>query len=316
MKALYIMSSPRGGSTLLSLALGRHSQIANLGEVSFIPKLLSLHEDCTCKERLSECPEWSNVFDSLCNMTGVDMRKTPYALHLDDVMKYKGGTGKIDHNHQKKWRMLRSKIRGAIDTILLKYQPEFGGKLITLPSIKKGANNTIKLYEAASTVWDKDVVIDASKLPRKAVHLYKQQPENVRILHLTRDSRGVCSSRKSHMDLEFAAKRWNYYHSTTIKLLDRWVSTEHRKQLKYENFVSDPKKHLQDLCQWLEVPYSEDILDFNNFVTEHSAGGNPTRFKFSEGIRPVDEKWKEVLTTQDINLLDSINSELNQLLGY
>lgn len=315
MKALYIMSSPRGGSTLLSLALGRHSSIANLGEVSFIPKLLSLDELCTCGEMLSQCDSWALVFERLAASSGVDMRTAPYDLHLDDVMKYKGGTGKIDHSHQTRWRMMRSKLRGAVDTAALRLSPG-AGSLVTLPSIAIGAENTLSLYRAATEVWQKDVVIDASKLPRKAVHLYNKSPDDVRIVHLTRDSRGVCASRKSHMPLESAAKRWNYYHSTTLNLLEKWVRPEHRVRLKYEDFVADPEKHLRELCQWVEIPYSEHMLNFDHYVSEHSAGGNPTRFKFSEGIRPVDERWREVLSKEDIQTLDRVNGELNQRLNY
>jgi len=123
MKAVYIMSSPRGGSTLLSLVLGRHPLISNLGEVSFIPKLLSLDELCTCQEQLNQCPDWAKVFAQIKQNTGADMSSQPYSLHLDDVMKYKSGTGKVDHNHQTKWRMLRSKVRGLLDTLMLKYLP-------------------------------------------------------------------------------------------------------------------------------------------------------------------------------------------------
>jgi len=312
MKALYIMSSPRGGSTLLSLALGRHPDVANLGEVSFIPKLLALDELCTCEETLSECDEWAKVFTELKSISGVDMRETPYGLRLDDVMKYKSGTGKVDYQYQTKYRMLRSKVLGALDTYLLKL-PFF----VPEPSIKQGAKNTVKLYQAAAKAWNKKVLIDASKLPRKAIHLYKQAPDDVRIIHLTRDSRGVSASRKSHeMGLEHAAKRWRYYNSMALDLLERWIPQPHKKRLRYEDFVADPETSLRDLCEWLEIPYSEQMLDFSQYVSEHSAGGNPTRFKFSEGIRKGDERWRKILTEDDLQTIERINGDLNKKLGY
>ena len=315
MKSVYIMSSPRGGSTLLSLVLGRHADIANLGEVSFIPKLLALDELCTCQDQLNACSEWQSVFNLIKQETGADMLSDPYALHLDDVMKHKSGTGKIDHQYQTKWRMARSKLRGGIDAATLKYFPA-SGVLPSLPSIRKGADNTLALYQAAAKAWGKQVVVDASKLPRKAVHLYRQAPDNVRIIHLTRDSRGVAASRKSHMQLAPAAQRWNYYHAMSLDLVDKWIAPEHCVRLKYEDFVNDPAAKMGELCDWLEIPHSEQTLDFDVDIKTHSAGGNPTRFKFSEGIRPVDERWRTILSESDLAEVETICGDVSRRLGY
>jgi len=296
------MSSPRGGSTLLSLVLGRHADIVNLGEVSFIPKLLALNELCTCQQQLNQCAEWQSVLELIKQQTGADMSHDPYALHLDDVMKQKSGTGKIDHQYQTKWRMIRSKLRGGVDTALLKYFP-VSGMLPSLPSISKGADNTLALYNAAAKAWDKKVVVDASKLPRKAVHLYRRAPDDVRIIHLTRDCRGVSASRKSHMQM-------------SLELVDKWIAPEHLVRLKYEDFVNDPATKVNELCDWLDIPYSEQTLDFDIDVKTHSAGGNPTRFKFSEGIRPVDERWKTVLSNMDLAEIERICGDVSRRLGY
>lgn len=315
MKAVYIMSSPRGGSTLLSLVLGRHPLIANLGEVSFIPKLLSLDELCTCQEQVNQCSKWAEVFARIAQDKGVDMNSQPYGLHLDDVMKYKSGTGQIDHNHQRKWRMVRSKIRGGLDTLMLKHLPS-SGKFLSLPSVKVGVKNTLALYQSVADTWNKEVVVDASKLPRKAIHLYKNAPDNVRIIHLTRDSRGVSASHKSHKQLRLGAERWSYYHSLSMRLINKWVAPEHVMRLKYEDFVNQPDVHLRELCEWLEIPYSKQALDFSMDVESHSAGGNPTRFNFSNGIRSVDERWRTILSEADLAIVESLCGNVSRKLGY
>jgi len=254
MKAVYIMSSPRGGSTLLSLVLGRHPDIANLGEVSFIPKLLSLDELCTCQQQLNQCTEWAKVFLSLENTKQINMASNPYGLHLDDAMKQKSGTGKIDYNYQTRWRMSRSKIRGGMDSLLLKYLPP-AGPFLSLPSIKKGANNTLALYQAAADTWQKNVVVDASKLPRKAIHLYKQSPDKIRIIHLTRDSRGVSASNKATREIPLTAERWRYYHSMSLEMIDKWVEPEHVRRFKYEDFVNEPDLRLREITFGWRKPH-------------------------------------------------------------
>jgi len=138
----------------------------------------------------------------------------------------------------------------------------------------------------------------------------------VRIIHLTRDCRGVSASRKSHMQLAPAAERWRYYHSMSLDLLDKWIAPEHLVRLKYEDFVNDPATKVNELCDWLDIPYSEQTLDFDIDVKTHSAGGNPTRFKFSEGIRPVDERWKTVLSNMDLAEIERICGDVSRRLGY
>ncbi|MEE9491833.1 MAG: sulfotransferase [Gammaproteobacteria bacterium] len=317
-KTLYIMSSPRGGSTLLSLVLGQHPRIANLGEVCYIPKLLSLGEHCTCGSELRECSEWGRVFADLASRTGVDMRLTPYGLHLDDAMKWKDGTGKVDHKYQSRKRVALARFRGAMDTIGLDIPRPIGGAWLTLPSLKEGARNTMRLFSSAANVWDKDVIVDASKLPRKAVHLYREFPDDVRILHLTRDGRGVSASRMTqNMPFERAVKRWKHYHSLTKKLLDKWVDPAHYYSMKYEEFTTDPELHMQELCQWLGVPYDKQMLEFGQDTVMHSAGGNPTRFKLAdEGIRPMDDRWRTKLTEENIRHFEEIAGGLNRGLGY
>lgn len=316
-KALYIMSSPRGGSTLTSLTLGQHPKIVNLGEVCFIPKLLSLDELCTCGSQLNQCSEWGEVFAKLAEKTGVDMRQSPYGLHLDDAMKWKGGTGKIDHQRQTKTRKIIAKYRSALDVAGLALPTALGGRWATIPSIKEGVQNTMALFTAAAEQWDAEIVVDASKLPRKAVHLYREFPEQVRILHLTRDGRGVSASRMNHMPFEKSTERWHHYHQVTKQLLGKWVAPEHQFAMQYEAFTSDPEQWTKDLCNWLEIDYTPTMLQFNTEDVFHSAGGNPTRFKLAEeGIRPTDDRWRTKLSQEQIDQFESSAGELNRSLGY
>lgn len=316
-KAIYIMSSPRGGSTLLSFVLGQHSAMTNLGEVSFIPKLLALRENCTCGAVLGECAEWGRVFAELASTTGVDMRESPYGLHLDDATKWKDGSGKIDHARQTPARLAIAQFRGAVDTLGLNLPAAVGGSWATPPSVKQGVRNTMALYSSAAAVWQKEVVVDASKLPRKAVHLYRAYPEHVRILHLARDGRGVSASRMSHMPFERAVERWKHYHSITKELLNRWVKPAHQFSLRYEDFSADPGHWLKALCGWMDIPYDERMLEFSANSVSHSAGGNPTRFKLAEeGIRPVDDRWRTKLTAENISKFEALAGSVNRQLGY
>ena len=316
MKVVFILSSPHSGSTLVSLVLGMHSSSANLGEVSFIPKLLALEELCTCGERLRHCATWSPVFDGLRSRTGVDLRDRPYDLYLGDLIKPAWDSGRIDLAYQTRRRRIAARLRAAADRAALELPSWLGGPWTALPSIRTSVKNTLELYHEAAQAWEKDLIIDASKFARKAVRLHMERPDCVRVLHLVRDGRAVTTSRMKYMSAHKAMERWSHYNRLTIRLLNRWVSPEYRKLLRYEDFVRVPEVHLQELCDWLEIRFEPSMLRFAKDQKVHSAGGNPARFTISGGIKPPDERWRTSLTEQDLLAFKHIAGPLNEQLGY
>ena len=317
MKFLYIVSSPHGGSTLLSLVLGMHPRAANLGEASLIPKQLAKGEPCTCGEPLGVCAAWRPVFELLAIRENVDLRTSPYGFFLGDVIKSSIGSGLIDTEYQTRWRTVVARTRGAADTLALLGAPHRAFlRLLTLPSIRESVDNTIRLYEIAAQAWGRELIVDASKLPKKAVHLYLRDPARVRILHLVRDGRGVLASRLKYMSIENASGRWIHYQKLSQQLLRRWVPREHKRVLRYEEFATDPALHARQLCEWLGIEFLPEMLDVSGKRTSHSAGGNPARFNLSRGIGPPDERWRSVLSAEQLERFERIAGALNRELGY
>jgi hypothetical protein len=314
---IYVVSSPHGGSTLFSHVLGRHPDVSNLGEVSFLPKLLALDEPCSCSEVMRDCRYWSDVLVRFWEITGYDLRLDPYSADFGDAPKGRLGSGLVDRAHQTWLRFYAMKARGAVDTVSVLYAPRFVGlKSCSLPRIRRGVENTLALYDAARAATGVRMIIDASKMPRKAAHLYVAAPERVRIVHLTRDGRGVVASRKRYMPVKHAAKRWSHYHRLSLRLLDRWVPENHRLRVSYEEFASAPERCLREIFAWVGMSYSEDCLDFATKTVSHSAGGNPARFHMASGIRGVDETWRESLTAKDLETFARFASNENKVLGY
>ena len=154
MKFVYIVSSPHGGSTLVSSVLGMHPRAANLGEVSLLPKLLAKAEACTCGQPLVACTAWQPVFELLARRENVDLRTSPYGFFLGDAVKSSIGAGLIDTEHQTRWRMAVARMRGAADTMALLGAPHRAPlRLLTLPSIRAGVDNTLRMSEVAAEAW-------------------------------------------------------------------------------------------------------------------------------------------------------------------
>ena len=317
LRYVYVVSSPHGGSTLFSYVMGKHPEVQNLGEVSFIPKLLALGEACSCGKPLRECEFWGGTLAEYATVTGVDLRMQPYGVPLGDAPKAKSGTGLIDHRHQTRLRYALMKVRGALDTVSVLHAPVGAGlRRFSLPSVTRGVDNTIALYRTAARATGARLIVDASKLPRKAAHLYVAAPDRVRIVHLTRDGRGVVASRKRYMPVSFAAERWNHYHGLATRLLERWVPAAHRMRLSYEEFATRPETVLRRVFDWLETDYSEECLRFGSAAEVHSAGGNPARFEMGGGIRGVDERWRSTLTEPELEEFERRAGAQNRAFGY
>lgn len=316
-RVVYFLSSPRGGSTLLGELLGRHSKGANLGEVAQIPKHLALGELCTCGIPECECPAWARVFDELDQRTGVDLRRQPYGLYLGDAIKQRLAGGRVDREHQTRFREIQAKLRGAVDTAQLLSLPNRGfTRSLTLPSVRRSVDNTFELYTAAAQAWHASLLIDASKAPKKGVHLYLGRPDVVRLIHLVRDGRSVCASRLEQMPIRHAAERWSHYHRLADRLLERWVNPEHWRRLRYEDLARDPEASLGTLLDWLGFEFEAEMLDFSVQYESHSAGGNPARFVVGEGITPPQEKWRTAFGTSDLQEFDVYAGPLNRRFGY
>lgn len=317
-KFVYIVSSPHGGSTLLSHVLGKHPEALNLGEVSFVPKLLALGEPCSCGEVLHACDWWGKVFARYADAVGHNMRDDPYGVFLGDAPKHRDkGSGLIDLEQQTQLRFFLMKARGALDTLAVLYAPQSVGLApFALPSVKDGVQNTLALYDAALDVSGDMIAVDASKMPRKAAHLYVARPEQVRIIHLTRDGRGVVTSRRKYMPVDHAAKRWAHYHRLSRRLLERWVPPAHRRRFSYEEFATEPERVLRSVADWLEIDYSDQFLNFDNAATSHAAGGNPARFELEGGIRGVDERWRDTLSADELAIFERYAGAQNRSLGY
>lgn len=62
-KVIYIAGSGRSGSTLLSLLLSQHPQIANFGQIRDVFLARSNNAICSCGEGLESCTIWGTVLD-------------------------------------------------------------------------------------------------------------------------------------------------------------------------------------------------------------------------------------------------------------
>lgn len=133
-----------------------------------------------------------------------------------------------------------------------------------------------------------------------------------KILHIVRDGRAnaYSMSSRSYQNLELSAQKWvdgNIFGLVNQSIL----GSENYKILPYENLLTDPQKELESVCDFLEIPFSETMLDLSdNKMAEEK------RYVKSFFDTSKIDKWKEQISLKEIKKVESIQGTLLEKFGY
>jgi hypothetical protein len=129
-----------------------------------------------------------------------------------------------------------------------------------------------------------------------------------KFIHIIRDGRACAAS---------FWRRWGRTPELTIYRWKRLVETGRRDgeklgdryfELRYEDLTADPEKWMRDLCAFLGVVYTPDVLASRQPQSEHS--GETGR------IAKSTPKWREQLSGRCVARLEEIGGVMLETLGY
>ncbi|KHD10225.2 hypothetical protein PN36_04375 [Candidatus Thiomargarita nelsonii] len=309
----YICSAARSGSTFCDMLLGGHSQLASLGEFSFLGKDIALDELCSCGTLVKECSEWAKVIDRVYHEKSIELRQQPYALPQWDTKARRV----VDFQQQTPQYLLIRKLRSLWMRMRF-YMPTPVARHTPIPAkLRQGISNTLYLYDIVREEWNSQIVVDSSKQAYQALSLYEKCGSSMRIILLTRDGRGVYLSRRSKgISRQLSVGKWRHYYLHALPLLRRYIHPDHIYMLKYEDLASQPETTLRRLCQFLEIHFEKQMLDLAA-GSRHIVGGNynAKMNRNSRGIQ-LDERWKLDLTGDELAYFMRHGGTLNRQLGY
>lgn len=145
----------------------------------------------------------------------------------------------------------------------------------------------------------------------------------MKIIHVIRDPRAVSASRKKLVEGEnypwlFLCRQWR-----KLAIFTRFFSNHEDYKnsllvLKYEELVSNPQKASQRICQFLEVDFSEEMVNAQQF---RDGDGSPWQANSSyqpEGTISTSfiEKWRQALTPEEIRYIELLCYPEMDLFGY
>jgi hypothetical protein len=295
---IYIMSPSYSGSTLLTFLLANHPSISTIGELK-ASALGDVNEyDCSCGKKILECGFWAEV--------AREMRARGNRFSLDRF-----GTHFRSENYQID-RILRATVRGGLFEEIRRLAIAF------VPGCKAERDRILhqnnELIDVVCGIQGGGCYLDGSKDPVRLKHFYESGLWDIRVIFLVRDGRGVANSYMNHVgvNMEFAANEW-LHKCKEMDRLRRLIPKSKLLFLKYEDLCRETDEMLNALLVFAGLDADQFQADFGK--NTHHILGNAMRLRSSGEIK-LDEKWRKMLSEDDLAIFNSIGGAMNSSLGY
>jgi plasmid stabilization system protein ParE len=240
-RVLYVLGYGRSGSTVLGMALGQHSEMVNLGEISalrrFVPGPTYVPpRACGCLQQLDQCPYWSGVARRLGSMER--LAQTNIAL-----------------SPSMGWRRYAPWLPEPIDELL-----QWG---------KAAAD----LYRATLEEANAKVAIDTSKGTARAWWLLRSGAVDLRLIWLTRRPEDVLRSQIKHGHSTLrTVLSWQLAQRQAAQLARHVESSAVRvPRISYERLTEQPRTVLSEILEHTGLPWQEAVLTPR---ADHVIGGD------------------------------------------
>ena len=308
-KFVFICAAGHSGSTLLDFLLGAHSGGISVGEITQLPKNISLDSMCSCGKHLSKCEFWGHLITEFSSSIDIDLWKDPYSLNLGFI---KAGH-EIDPEHQTRLRMMLRKLTYGAEYAHFRWGtpvPTFLHR-----AIQQGTENKRNLFQFILEQTDQQFLVDSSKHYLEGLSLYQAAPKETRIISLLRDGRAVFNSGiRRGMHPKRALNTWARHSSRSAPILQKEIPGSALLTVRYEALAVSPESELRRISEFLRIDFCPKMLEFAT-SNSHIANGNRMRFGQSSEIK-LDQRWREELSAPMLRFFERRAGKLNRQLGY
>ncbi|HEX8517938.1 MAG TPA: sulfotransferase [Bacteroidia bacterium] len=181
---------------------------------------------------------------------------------------------------------------------------EFRGDLLRMKN--KSYADACKLAYLNYPISQKDkktVKLVVDKNPSYSLHIETLHGifPGAKFIVITRDHRDNIISRKKYSDLNTPlyklAADWNYYYEQIFKSLAAGGINYHL--IRYEDLASQPETALRSLCQYLDIPYAEKMLHFQELSKKQK----------EHALENISEEKSRKIQRMHANLEKPVNTE-------
>jgi hypothetical protein len=148
---------------------------------------------------------------------------------------------------------------------------------------------------------------------------YINNYNNPFIFSIIRDGRDVCVSqlknlKRESQSIEKIAKGWV---SSTKRILDLNSYYQNSHNFLYEEFVNNPKKEINIICNLLNIDFDENMLKHNE---QNLTIYKSNHISMPNLIKPINNEkvgvWKKELSINDIKIFNQIAKEYLKKFDY
>ena len=320
-KLVYILAASHSGSTLLTMLLNAHPDVATVGELApgHVEDLAFYR--CSCGRLLRECPFWDGISRETRDQ-GVPCALDNFPTRFSLPESRLGA------------RLLRPLHRGPV----LEWMRDRALSLLpTWPRrFAQAAHANEAIIHAVLDYYGARVFVDKGNKALRLKFLLRTASFDVKVIRLIRDGRAVAltytapaeyadatsenlrgggsGGQRDDERLSMAQAAWQWRrcneeaeHALVCLAPSQWT------QVRYEDLCSDPDATLNRLFTFLGLDPASRVRDFRS--AEHHILGNGMRLDSTSDIR-LDERWKPVLTGQDQAAFDRTAGRMNREYGY
>jgi hypothetical protein len=299
MKSLvYILCPSYSGSTLLTLLLATHRDIATIGELKATHLGNVTEYSCSCGVPILACPFWEEVGRAM-KSRGQMFSPTAFDTHF----RAESGFTNI---------ILRAGLRGPLFEALRQVAVR------TLPAVRQRLSElltrNLAMIDSICEITGGHVFLDGSKDAIRLQYLRRSGLPRVQVLYLLRDGRGASFSYMRHYNVSMneAAREWvRAQHECERAMATLSESTCFR--VCYEDLCREPDGTMEAIYRFLELDPQLGSLAYR--APDHHIIGNSMRLRSVQSIR-LDEGWREGLSPADLAAFEEIAGKLNRSYGY
>ncbi len=297
---IYILSASHSGSTLLTMLLASHPEIATVGETSAVLAVGDRDVGlCSCGDSVAHCRFWAAIREDMFRR-GVDAAREEFGVEYRMP-----GHGLID-------RALRAEFRGPLLELCRDVTLTMSTSWREREQAISKANRC--LIESITEYRGSQHFVDSSKEAHRLKFMRRIGGLRTRVIHLMRDGRGVAASymKKSQMSMADAVTDW----TRSVRAQELILKTMNERdilQLRYEDLCSDVTGYMRRIFEFIGIEPKHDISNYHK--ADHHVLGNRMRLSGSAEIR-LDEKWRTSLTAENLATFRSKAGAINHRYGY
>lgn len=145
---------------------------------------------------------------------------------------------------------------------------------------------------------------------------------SAKIIHLVRDPRGTANGQINTFKRKNAflvGLQWTNYNKNLLR-----IASSHPDQylrVRYEDLIENTKQEVKNICDFLGLEFSEDMLDYREKVVEKFKDySGILNYRHQSLLKPIDkkiaEKWRTGLDQTQIDKIKYTTGVLGNKLGY